>query len=104
MSISLTTPAVLPATEEKTYDIVWLSNLHVMAGDPNRPVRVMARLEKARNVTVGEGENARTRTELMPGGTVNVGIDDFFAAAAQDPSLLQLMGTIITILKTRANL
>lgn len=91
MPINLTTPTVVPSI---TYNEVWLSNLQVMAGNPNKPVRVVAQIHEAATV---DGKKV-----LRPDSVKTVDLKDFFAAAT--PAELQIMGGLIMAIQARAGL
>jgi len=97
-AIELNTPEITPATPEKVYNLLWLSQLNIMADNPNQKVAVSARLDKGRILEDG------VTWELKKDGSSYVNIDDFFAEAEANPALLQIMGGILTELKTRAAL
>jgi len=92
-AIPLDYPATVPATAEKTYGELWLSSLGIQAQNPNAPIIIRARLEKARTLQNG-------KKELMPGGGVDVCVPDFFAAATE--AELQLMSNLLLAIKARA--
>jgi hypothetical protein len=95
--IQLTTPVVVPAQETKTYDLLWLSELHIHAPDPNVPVRMVAQLDKMRRGSDGTAE-------LEPAGSVRVIVPDIAAAELADADLAALVGQVLTALRTKANL
>jgi len=97
-AIPLDTPEVVPAVPEKTYDLLWLSQVVIMANDPNRTVRVQGKIDKGRIL-----EDGKT-WELKPGGSTDVVINDFFAEAEKDPELATIMGMILSQFKTRSGL
>jgi hypothetical protein len=95
MAITLTTPVVVAATEEKTFDEVWLSEFHVDARNPNGKVALKATMYPART-TVGESK------ELSGVGRKEITMPDFFAVAT--PEEIVLMLSIVTAIKNRAEL
>ena len=97
-AIELITPVVIPATPEKLYNLLWLANMNIMASNPNGAVSVYARIEKGRLLEDG------VTWELAKDSGTDVIIENFFAEAESNPALLQLMGGILTELKTRAGL
>lgn len=50
-TITASTPVIVPAQGEQVYDKYWLSSLRIEAGDPNQPIRMMATLSLAKEVT-----------------------------------------------------
>ena len=96
MAISLKSPVIVPAIDTKTFDEIWMKNLTIHANNPNKPVMVMATFDRGRTLQDGSKE--------LQGENVRVHIEDFFAEAEKDPSLLVLMGEIITRLQGYANL
>lgn len=94
MGIPATTPRVTAATEEKTFDTVWLKSFAVQADNPNAPCRVIALVDLCRYLADGT-------IELL-GDPRSIAIDDFWAECEKDPELLQLMGAIVTKIKAIA--
>lgn len=92
MPIPLTNPVTVPET---VFDEVWMSSLNVMAGNPNKPVRVVAQIHEA--ATAQDGSKL-----LRPNSVKTVELKDFFAVATPDE--LQIMGGLIMAIKARAGL
>lgn len=92
-AITLDNPVVTPATDAVTYDEVWLSDLHVMAPNPNGAVGLRATIFPARTLESGE-------KELNKEAATVVKVDDFFADAGE--SELELMYALILAIKARA--
>ena len=81
MEIMLNNPGSTPAVPPMTYPILWLSRF-VCGGNPNGKYSVFAAIDKM-GIT-GLDENNNPVFALMPGGRVNINIDDFFGTADAD--------------------
>ena len=97
MPITLTNPLTVPASEPKVYNELWLTRLNIFAPDPNADARIIAEVRAARTLSDG------TR-EFGPGEPVVFTIDDFFARTQTDPRGLQVMGSLLGLLKEYAGL
>lgn len=114
------TPVVVAATEEKVFDKYWLSNLRINAGEPTRPVRLIASWQPARDITiqvptevpVEGGEEGETETvmvdtvvkELQKGAQPKrLVIEDLFGAAAGDSNLATALETVLAAMKAKAD-
>jgi hypothetical protein len=67
MPIPATTPTTLPPSEQKVYDLWWISKFVIMAEEPTSPVRVGVTLHKARSYTVQVEEPQAPAPETDPG-------------------------------------
>jgi hypothetical protein len=99
-----TTPYVKPATEEVVYDKYWMSEMNVRANDPTKPIQLRAKFVPARDMSYEANVNGEITTvsykELMPNApSVELKINDVFAAAAEDPELALTMDSVFKILK-----
>ena len=76
------TPDVVEATAEVTYDKYWLRNFRINAENPLKPVRMVAIFVPARDITIQvEGEDVVVK-ELKPNGEAKqVVIEDLFGDA-----------------------
>jgi hypothetical protein len=96
-SIPATTPVVVPPGPQLTYDRWWLTNLMVNAGDPNKPVSVMAALK--RQATLPDG------TKQLHPQAVTLSVPDVFAQAEKTPevaaAISQLLAAITAIGKAQ---
>jgi hypothetical protein len=116
-----TTPAVKPATSEVVYDKYWLSNMRVEAGDPTKPVKLIAVFTPARDMTIqlpkkdAEGNavvdedgdpvlETITYKELMPNAQPKrLVINDVFKEAVLDPTNMGMaMNTVFNLLNDKA--
>ena len=95
MAIPLNEPVTVPPTEQKVFDEFWLADFRIMAFDPNKPVKVVARIEKARTLEGGA-------KELMPNGSHNYVEVDFFKNATEED--LQIMGALLLRIKAKAGI
>ena len=97
-AIILNNPGVVAPTTEAVYPILWLSDFHIYAQNPNNPVNISAQIDKMRVVDVDKDGNPKSY-ELMSGGSTRVEINDFFNVATLGQlevahSLLKLMQDI----------
>ena len=93
-AITLNTPVVVPATEEKTFDEVWLATFSVDARNPNGKTSLSATMFPARTVD-GKKELAYT-------GRKEINVPDLWAVATQEEMVL--MYNLVTAIKLRAGL
>jgi hypothetical protein len=96
MGVKLSKNKVVPATAEKVFDEMWLTHFNVSASNPNAPIRLMAIVDKARILQDGTIELAGEPEHIM--------MEDFFAEAEKDASLLALMGEILNKVKSHGKL
>ena len=87
-------PVQKPVTvngETITFDTLWMSHMQIQAFDPNKPVRVMATVEKVKANEDGTYTKA-------PQGTVgargNLMVNDIFDRAAKDAVTVTLPSTL----------
>ena len=114
------TPVVVEATEEKVFDKYWLSNLRIMAGEPTKPVRMMAAWTPARDITIQvpvevpveggeEGETETVMTDVVVkelqknAQPKRLVIEDLFGAAAEDANLAVALETVLAAIKVKAD-
>jgi hypothetical protein len=93
MAIQATTPEVVPATEEKVFDKVWVKRCAIMAPDPNRDANISVRLCNYRVLNEGTEEEVK---ELGP-GEKDLRVQGLFSNAEFDESqMTTLMGLLAT--------
>ena len=85
------TPVVQPATDAVTYDTFWLSFLQVNAGDPNKPVRLMANVQKVKKNDDG---TYTVPPRGLAGANGTLMIDDLFSYAQGDTQTITLPSTL----------
>lgn len=96
-AILLNNPGVVPPAEGATYPILWLSHFRVEARDPNAPVSIHGKIDKAR--VIGVDETGKQRLELMPNGSIDINLNDFYNTATPEQlavaqSLLEMIQPI----------
>ena len=98
-----TTPEIVPATTETTYDKYWLARLNIMAPDPTGKVIMMAGFMPCRDVEVDDGEGGTvTVKELKPNAKAKrIVIEDLFGEAEADAALQAAIEGILAVLKTK---
>lgn len=98
------TPEVVEATAEVTYDKYWLSSFRINASNPTGKVRARATFVPARDVTIQvEGEDVVVK-ELKPnGGGKELVIEDLFGEAETDADLKAALEAVLAVLNTRAS-
>lgn len=97
MTIDATNPTVIPQQPQKTYNVYWLTDFGIIADSPTQPIRVRATLQKARVL-----DNGSYELSPLSSDKVIVIIKDFFAAAAKNPALLQVEGTLLDAIQAEA--
>ena len=107
------TPEVQAATEEKVYDLYWLANFRIQAGNPLKPAKMIASFAPARNVTIQvpvldeEGNVTGSEDKVVKELKANTEpkrlvINDLFGAAEEDPTLATALETVLIALKAKA--
>jgi hypothetical protein len=97
MAIELTAPVIVPASEEKVFNEIWIRDFHVIGNNPNAPVRLYARVSPARTLPDGI-------TKELSSQTIKYSIEDLYKLASQDQEIATLIYSLINKIKLLANL
>ncbi len=95
MAITTTNPLTVPATVERTYDLWWLTNLTINAGDPNGIATATANFRRFTRDEYGVGHFAPTTGMGDDDASANYHIENVFALAASDPNVAALIDNLI---------
>jgi len=96
-----TTPDIVAATSEVTYDKFWLKNFRIQAHNPQEAVKAVATFVPARDVTIDvEGEPVVVKEVNPNGQQKKVVIEDLFAEAEGNADLKAALESVLAVLKT----
>jgi hypothetical protein len=89
---------VVPATQEKVYDVWWLSQFVIDAADANLPVKAIVTMNKAHRdvMPATETEPEKVIYEYSPEPPLHFVINDVFAEAATSPEIAATVVAILT--------
>ena len=89
MPVEFTTPVVVPAVAEKTFQYVWFTHISIYAQNPVQPASV--------TVSAVPYDGAAT---ILP-QPIEMKIDDLFAASEYDPTQVGALETLLASCSTK---
>lgn len=85
---------VEPATEEKVFDRLWITNLRISADNPNLPIKLIATF-----VPICTRQDGTI--EVKKNADVIIKVDDLFAEAAQNQAIAIAIEAVFSALKEK---